>query len=276
MEQNVVTNVSAKPAIELGEKLRLERQRKKLSIGEVAERLKLPARQIEALENGHYDGLPELVFVRGFLRTYGRLLELDDQELTAYLDKVLPQDNGYAERGIKADSADFHNREAKKPFPTWIFGLLAVAVIAVGVYAWQDKSKSENAKQEADSKASAGLGEVAAPNIDTDNVSVVPMPSEAHASSASQPVIQADTGIAANELLVKVRYRSKLVIKDKNGRELVNQVVPANSEHRFSGGAPYNVWIGFAKGAKVVYGSQDVPLNKHMVDNKTASLTAGQ
>lgn len=273
MEQNVETNASAKPAIELGEKLRLERQHKKLSVGEVAERLKLPARQVEALESGDYSGLPELVFVRGFLRTYGRLLELDEGEITAYLDKILPQNNGYAERAVKADSKDFHNQEAKKPFPTWIFGLLAVIAIAAGIYAWQDKSKLENARQEAGgSKMEAGLGEVAAPNIDTGNVSVLPMPAESGASAASQSAVP---GVAADELLVRVRYRSKLVIKDKNGKELLNKVVPANSEHRFSGGAPYNVWIGFAKGASVAYGAQDIPVNKHMVDNKTASLTAG-
>ena len=53
-------------ATELGILLRAKREQKQLSIGEVSERLKLPARQIEALENGDYNSLPEPVFVRGF------------------------------------------------------------------------------------------------------------------------------------------------------------------------------------------------------------------
>ena len=72
--QNDNTAVSA--AAELGAKLREAREKRGFSIGEVAERLKLPARQIEGLESGNYENMPELVFVRGFLRTYGRFLDL--------------------------------------------------------------------------------------------------------------------------------------------------------------------------------------------------------
>jgi len=70
-------------ATELGILLRAKREQKQLSIGEVSERLKLPARQIEALENGDYNSLPEPVFVRGFLRSYGRFLDLDESDLVS-------------------------------------------------------------------------------------------------------------------------------------------------------------------------------------------------
>ena len=77
-------------AITLGNELRRQRELKKLSIGEVSERLKLPARQIEALENGTYETLPEPVFVRGFLRSYGRFLELDEAILNDALESRRP------------------------------------------------------------------------------------------------------------------------------------------------------------------------------------------
>lgn len=54
----------------LGRELRLLREQKGLSIKEVAARLKLPARQIETLEQGQYAGLPEPVFVRGFAQLW--------------------------------------------------------------------------------------------------------------------------------------------------------------------------------------------------------------
>ncbi len=75
---------------ELGAELRRLREQKGLSIKDVADRLKLPARQIEALENGLYDGLPEPVFIRGFLRSYGRFLDMDEARLTSYLDHIAP------------------------------------------------------------------------------------------------------------------------------------------------------------------------------------------
>ena len=54
--QNDNTAVSA--AAELGAKLREAREKRGFSIGEVAERLKLPARQIEGLESGNYENMP--------------------------------------------------------------------------------------------------------------------------------------------------------------------------------------------------------------------------
>ena len=66
-------------AEELGQLLRHTREQRLLSIGDVSEHLKLPARQVEALENADFSKLPEAVFVRGFLRSYGRHLELDEE-----------------------------------------------------------------------------------------------------------------------------------------------------------------------------------------------------
>lgn len=57
--------------------LAARRQAMRLTVGDVAQRLKLSARQIEALEAGRWADLPGLAFVRGALRGYGRLLETD-------------------------------------------------------------------------------------------------------------------------------------------------------------------------------------------------------
>lgn len=44
---------------------------------DVARQIKFQVRQIAALENGRYDELPGRAFVRGALRSYGNLLEVD-------------------------------------------------------------------------------------------------------------------------------------------------------------------------------------------------------
>lgn len=289
-QQNDVQN----PAVELGKKLRMEREHRSLSVGEVAERLKLSARQVEALESGNYEGLPELVFVRGFLRTYGRFLDMNEQEIADYLDRISPQErkNHYAAER-KAEPLNFQNQEVKKPFPIWMVGVVAAAILAAGIFAWQSKSQEENEKQANNTEAVMGLNQVAAPNIDPSNVAVVPMNQEgtasAQAASATASAVTASaasaptaatasaTGQAAgNELVVKVRYRSVLVIKDKNGTDVINRVVPAGSEHRFQGGAPYNVQIGYALGSTVQFGSQEIAVAQHMVSKKSAAMTVGQ
>ena len=289
-QQNDVQN----PAVELGKRLRIERERRSLSIGEVAERLKLSARQVEALESGNYEGLPELVFVRGFLRTYSRFLEIDEQEMALFLDCISPQErkNHYATER-KVEPLSFQNQEVKKPFPAWVLGAVAAAILAAGIFAWQSKSQAENEKQANNTAQVMGLNQVAAPNIDADNVAVVPMSHDGTAASQTASAATASTTIATtvasatqtasaaeqasgDELVVKVRYRSVLVIKDKTGADVINRVVPAGSEHRFQGGAPYNVQIGYALGTTVQYAGQDIPVAQHMVSKKSAAVTVGQ
>lgn len=69
----------------IGQQLAAARQAKGLSTAEVAEKLKLTARQIEALEAEEYERLPAAVFVRGFVRNYARLVGLAPEALVPSL-----------------------------------------------------------------------------------------------------------------------------------------------------------------------------------------------
>lgn len=67
--------------IELGSVLRAEREKRGLSLDNVAEHLKISARILRALEEGDESSLPHTVYVRGFVRSYGNYLGLDSKEL---------------------------------------------------------------------------------------------------------------------------------------------------------------------------------------------------
>lgn len=69
----------------IGKLLASAREVKGLSTGDVADKLKLTSRQIEALEAEEFDKLPAAVFVRGFIRNYARLVGLDAERLMANL-----------------------------------------------------------------------------------------------------------------------------------------------------------------------------------------------
>lgn len=73
-----------------GQLLAEARAEKGLSLADVAAKLKLTVRQVEALEAEAADQLPGDVFLRGFARNYGRLLELDPDDL------IVPMDAGSA------------------------------------------------------------------------------------------------------------------------------------------------------------------------------------
>jgi cytoskeleton protein RodZ len=72
-----------------GAPLAAARERLGISIGEMASRLRLHPKQIEALERGNLHRLPAAPYVRGFLRNYARELKIDAQPLLDELDRQL-------------------------------------------------------------------------------------------------------------------------------------------------------------------------------------------
>jgi cytoskeleton protein RodZ len=73
--------------IAVGAQLRAAREAAGLGVVDVAQRLKFAARQIEALENSQFAALPGITFVRGFVRSYARLVGLNADVLVAALER---------------------------------------------------------------------------------------------------------------------------------------------------------------------------------------------
>lgn len=64
-----------------GQRLAAARIELGVSVGEVAAHLNLSDAAIEALEAGAHDKLPGLTFVKGYLRAYAKLLNLDPDDI---------------------------------------------------------------------------------------------------------------------------------------------------------------------------------------------------
>lgn len=112
-----------------------ERVKRGLSLQEVADRLKLSRKQLEAIENDEYDKLPGATFARGFVRNYAKLLGLDVALLNASLDAHLPMSAVHAP-AVEAEAATVSASPAGSSVnPKLIKGALAVLVLllAVGV-----------------------------------------------------------------------------------------------------------------------------------------------
>lgn len=75
--------------VPVGQQLRLAREARGLSVAEIAQTLKLGQRQVASLEAGDWQQLPGQTFVRGFVRNYARLVQLDAGPLMAQLEAIL-------------------------------------------------------------------------------------------------------------------------------------------------------------------------------------------
>ncbi len=266
-------------AQELGALLKTKRTEKNIAIGEVAERLKFSAKQIESLESGDYKGLPEPIFVKGFIKTYARFLGLDADQIVALLNEAFPSQVTAVTSAPTTESQNglnFQDQKKNKSFPKWLPLLVVAAAVVGAVYLWQSKSSEQTRQQE---KSTLEVGDVAQPQLATDNVQVVPM--NASAASASTPAnasapMAASAAVANGGIQIKVRYRSNLIVTDADGTPLHSGIVASNSSHEFKGKAPYQVRIGYATGSEISFNGQAVDLKNHFVDGKTVALTVPQ
>ena len=116
-----------------GRMLAEAREAKGLSVVQVAEKLKLTTRQVEALEAEDQTRLPVAVFVRGFIRNYARLVDVAMDSLPAIAEvPAAPTET------ITAHSEEL--RFSVSPVRRWLLLPMAIfgvfLVLVAGLYAW--------------------------------------------------------------------------------------------------------------------------------------------
>jgi cytoskeleton protein RodZ len=132
----------------VGEQLRAERERQKLTIHEVADATNIKTDHVRALEDSNWSAFAAPVYIRGFARSYARHLKLDPTTLVAALEAELGQTDDYAgppslERRQKGplDSVMLLLSRVKWQ---WVFPVvLGIGLILVGywgVNAWKQKA----------------------------------------------------------------------------------------------------------------------------------------
>lgn len=274
----------------LGDRLKQARLNKGLSVGEVAERLKLSVSQVEAMETNDPSRFTEPVFARGFFRSYARFLHLNEAEVLADLNQMFPSERVAVNHAqAQQPQKPMLNTGSGIKLPKWLW-MAGLVVVIVGVaVAWP---KGETEETVANTDAPLAVGELAAPQTESQAPAPVEVASETEEEGATAttegevattegavaPEAGAETATATtpangDTLVVTIANRSMLVVKNKDGEVLMNQIVPARSEHKFEGGAPYDVRIGYARGASMTFNDEAVDLSSAFVDKLTAAVT---
>ena len=115
--------------ISLGALLKKEREKKGLSHTQISQQIRVRPRFLEAIENEEWDLLPSLALVKGFIRSYARVLALDEERIVELY-------------GEEARGDDFPEKfvlpsiPQRKIWPFVVGGLLVFLVAVSGFYAW--------------------------------------------------------------------------------------------------------------------------------------------
>ena len=114
---------------ELGALLKNKREEMGLSYAQIFEITKLQPHFLEALENEEWNHLPAPAFVKGFIRSYARALDLAEDGLVDLYQEVTPQQNKTPEPVLPLVNK-------KKRLPLYLFLILAFAAAGYGFYTW--------------------------------------------------------------------------------------------------------------------------------------------
>ena len=121
-----------------GQRLRQGREAVNLSVEEVAARLHLDTRTVRCLEGDQYDQLPAPTFVRGYLRSYARLLNVPAQPVVDAFDR-----RGLEPPALIPDiSTSEEARSTDTPMRAATITIVMV-LIALVLVAWQSQIGTE-------------------------------------------------------------------------------------------------------------------------------------
>ena len=123
----------------LGNYLRRGREEAGLTLESVALQTKVPRRTLQALEDDRLDGLPALVFVRGFVRAYCATVGIDPlPALDALESRATARDDleGYGAGAAQADSRQpiYLSRSPADPHRGLRISHLVLVLIAVALF----------------------------------------------------------------------------------------------------------------------------------------------
>ncbi|HEX2797643.1 MAG TPA: RodZ domain-containing protein [Immundisolibacter sp.] len=275
-------------AASIGEQLRQARLGRGWSTAEAANRLRLRAALIEALEAGDYAPFGAATYARGQLRNYAILLGLDKQALL---------------RDFRPAPADGHTKTLRRapelhpgrPRLVRVGGLLVVAASAVLAAIWAGAGREPPAADSAPTAVQADSSVVPAepPRVDAVPESPPPVGASADSPSASAdpivateaqpaaaepapppgagPQFGADASDVAGQGEAELRLRSRAVswveVTDHAGQRLVYELVSPGPERTVRGQPPLRVLLGNAPAVDVFYNGEPVtlPADQHVV-----------
>jgi len=236
----------------IGARLRTAREKRGLSVLEAAERLRVDACVIEALESENFAVLGVDVFVRGHLRRYAEAVgesAAQLQELYAARATVVPDLTRIARAGS-------HSRPSPLLLPA---RLLVVAVALTGALWWFLSLPQEKGQPLERTTPAAPVG------VDAGSAAGGAAPRSAQGlpgDTSPPPRAPSVPAPAAGQAQLDVRFSalSWVEISDAEGRRLLQGLYARGSTRQVRGAAPLRIVLGNAPGVELQLNGKPVQL----------------
>jgi cytoskeleton protein RodZ len=288
-----------------GGALRTARENQGLSIQEIASRLRLSPKQIEAIEADNFAALPEPTIVRGFIRNYAKQLKINSEPLLDAYNVIVPSVDPH--ELIVKPSANMKMTSYKKPNTgrNLLLGLLALAGLGAWLFYQNYVEKPSPTAPSASVDSAEPLPEAALPaaertpelqasteltlppadatvlpsNVvappvaatvgnpaDASATNAAPIASAAPAITPPEPTV-APTPIGMTKLEFSANQETWVNVMDANGREIYSRTIFAGSRESIDVKPPVNVTVGNAGATSLSMNGKSIELAPHSRNN---------
>jgi cytoskeletal protein RodZ len=161
----------------VGEQLRAAREKKGLSLEDIAAQTRIPQRHLESLERSDWELLPAPTYTTGFAKSYASAVGLDRTEIGDQL---------RAEMGGQRFAADttqvFEAADPARTMPKWlVLSAIGAVIVLVAVMSWLNS----RALEQPDESANAPAAQTAPPTTPPPAAK----PAQQPAAAATGPVV---------------------------------------------------------------------------------------
>lgn len=266
-----------------GQALAAARAEHKLSVADVSQQLKYGVKQIAAIEADDYARLPGATFVRGMIRSYAKLLQIDAEPLLADLGRrEIP---GSITVDLRTDGQEpFIEGGGKSNRIYVLLSIAALAAVAIVAYEWQfspldtgevvtitPKSATgdpapASAPTPAPAPAAADASAVApaepAPGAQSAAAAVTP-PAPTAPPQAAPAAAASDAAGEHKRIELAFDQLSWVEIRQADGKILLSQLNQPGTRQVVDGAPPFQVVIGNAANVRLKYDDAPVDLRPY-------------
>lgn len=141
MSNDITSMNSDKKSISYGAKLKAAREAIGLEQKDIAAQLRLGERIIDMLESGHYALDIPITFIRGYIRSYSKLLQIPEAEIAAALEPIQPTQAPQEASSIAKQPASLINSHHYMQFST--YAIVATLAGMLGLW-WYNHTPAQD------------------------------------------------------------------------------------------------------------------------------------
>lgn len=292
----------------IGHQLRAARMARSMSIEDVSRQLRISVQQIEAIEKEDFAKLPGRTFLRGFVRNYTNLMQLDPAPIL----KLLPQSqstNATVNSKYQTQELSFSSRKAwsgydinlsrghdyreKKGYSFLLKTLIIVSLCLIGYaifqsvswdhYSFFKKETNTDVSMDTGAESEMGMMELELPlppaipldgqdaEYSIQSMEIAPL--ESHSLSPGESLVSSisqDNALNSGlgTLYFKFKDESWVEVRDRADKVIFEQLNASGSEQVIDGKRPLSLVVGNAANVNLTFNGRLIDLAPYTDKNK--------